>query len=427
MNSIKGYKETAIEWIGKIPNHWNVSKIGRHFKLERGRVISNLEISNNIGDYPVFSSQTKNNGELGKINSYDFEGEYVSWTTDGANAGTCFYREGKFNVTNVCGLISSFDLEIDYKFLSYYLNLGCKYFVRQDINPKLMNDMMAEIPFLVIPISEQKLISQYLEKKTKNIDQLIDSIQKKIDLIKEKKISYINKIVTQGLSQHVTFKKSGISWIGDIPIDWNLKRIKYLANIELSTVDRHQYQEEKKVFICHYPNVYNNEYISYETKLPKGTCSDLEYKKFALIKGDILLTKDSESPDDIGIPTYVLESLENTVCGYHLAVIRITDDSILPEFLYRFIESQCSKQYFYISSNGITRYGLNKSSIENLVLVYPDKKVQSYIVEKIQHLSSFSSASINLLERKISLLKEYRNSIIFEIVTGKIRISEEMT
>ena len=167
MNSIKGYKETEIEWIGKIPNHWNVSKIGRHFKLERGRVISNLEISNNIGDYPVFSSQTKNNGELGKINSYDFEGEYVSWTTDGANAGTCFYREGKFNVTNVCGLISSFDLEIDYKFLSYYLNLGCKYFVRQDINPKLMNDMMAEIPFLVIPISEQKLISQYLEKKLK--------------------------------------------------------------------------------------------------------------------------------------------------------------------------------------------------------------------------------------------------------------------
>ena len=67
--------------------------------LTRGRVISKEYLANNLGDYPVYSSQTVNNGEIGKINSFDFDGEFVSWTTDGANAGTVFYRSGKFKIT----------------------------------------------------------------------------------------------------------------------------------------------------------------------------------------------------------------------------------------------------------------------------------------------------------------------------------------
>ena len=71
----------------------------------RGKVMSKPYIAEHKGDYPVYSSQTENDGELGRIDSYDFNGEYLSWTTDGANAGTVFYRTGKFSVTNVCGLL----------------------------------------------------------------------------------------------------------------------------------------------------------------------------------------------------------------------------------------------------------------------------------------------------------------------------------
>ena len=99
--------DTGLKWIGKIPSHWGFSIVGRHFEIERGRVISKIEIEENIGEYPVYSSQTTNNGELGKINSYDFDGEYVTWTTDGVHTGTCFYRKGKFNTTNVCGMLSN--------------------------------------------------------------------------------------------------------------------------------------------------------------------------------------------------------------------------------------------------------------------------------------------------------------------------------
>jgi len=102
MNKYNSYKPSGIDWIGDIPEHWILSRIGRHYFLERGRVISKEEIIDNQGEYPVYSSQTENNGVLGSINTFDFEGEYVTWTTDGANAGTCFHRTGKFNTTNVC-------------------------------------------------------------------------------------------------------------------------------------------------------------------------------------------------------------------------------------------------------------------------------------------------------------------------------------
>ena len=125
--------------------------------LTRGRVISKEYLANNLGDYPVYSSQTVNNGEIGKINSFDFDGEFVSWTTDGANAGTVFYRSGKFSITNVCGLIKiQNNLELNYKFLFYWLSIEAKNHVYSGMgNPKLMSHQMEKI-LIPIPHSPSK-------------------------------------------------------------------------------------------------------------------------------------------------------------------------------------------------------------------------------------------------------------------------------
>lgn len=89
-------------------------------ELRRGRVMSKGYLVENAGDYPVYSSQTAKNGEIGKINTFDFDGEFLGWTTDGANAGTVFYRTGKFSITNVCGLIKiNNETELSYKYLFY--------------------------------------------------------------------------------------------------------------------------------------------------------------------------------------------------------------------------------------------------------------------------------------------------------------------
>ena len=136
--------------------------------LTRGRVISKGYLADNLGNYPVYSSQTLNNGEIGKINSFDFDGEFVSWTTDGANAGTVFYRSGKFSITNVCGLIKIKNiLELNYKFLFYWLSIEAKKHVYSGMgNPKLMSHQMGKIQIPIPPLEIQQKIVKILDKFT---------------------------------------------------------------------------------------------------------------------------------------------------------------------------------------------------------------------------------------------------------------------
>ena len=132
--------------------------------ITRGRVISKEYIKNNIGDYPVYSSQTENNGELGRINTYDYDGEYLTWTTDGAHAGSVFFRKGQFNITNVCGLIKCKD-NILTKFLYYYLVKDAKKYVNSGMgNPKLMSNVMEKIQIPLPPLSVQERIVEILDR-----------------------------------------------------------------------------------------------------------------------------------------------------------------------------------------------------------------------------------------------------------------------
>lgn len=125
--------------------------------ITRGRVMSKDYIRDNAGEYPVYSSQTENDGELGFICTYDFEGEYLTWTTDGANAGSIFYRVGKFSITNVCGLLKVKDNSVVLtRYLYFILGITTpKYVSRGMGNPKLMSNVMARVTIPVPPLSVQ--------------------------------------------------------------------------------------------------------------------------------------------------------------------------------------------------------------------------------------------------------------------------------
>ena len=112
------YKESGVEWIGEIPGHWETKAVWMMFRLGRGRVISNEEMGAHPGQYPVYSSQTEDEGIMGYIDTYDFDGDYITWTTDGAKAGTVFYRTGQFNCTNVCGTLLPRNQNLDLRFFS---------------------------------------------------------------------------------------------------------------------------------------------------------------------------------------------------------------------------------------------------------------------------------------------------------------------
>ena len=130
----------------------------------RGRVINQEYINTNSGEYPVYSSQTSNDGIFGYIDTYDFDGEYVTWTTDGAKAGTVFYRNGKFSCTNVCGTLKSKVNTINMRYIAYVLNLIAYKFVNHVGNDKLMNDSMKKIAVPVPDINLQDEFASYVEE-----------------------------------------------------------------------------------------------------------------------------------------------------------------------------------------------------------------------------------------------------------------------
>lgn len=149
------------------PNGVKYKTIQELCEITRGKVISKDFIRYNIGEYPVYSSQTENNGELGKINTYDFNGEYLTWTTDGANAGSVFYRNGKFSITNVCGLLKTLNNKITTKFLFYILSIEAPKYVNTGMgNPKLMSNLMAKIRVAVPPLEVQDEIVRILDDFT---------------------------------------------------------------------------------------------------------------------------------------------------------------------------------------------------------------------------------------------------------------------
>ncbi|MFM5063220.1 restriction endonuclease subunit S [Aeromonas veronii] len=158
--------------------------------LRRGRVMSKSYLVEKSGDYPVYSSQTINNGMIGKIDTFDYNGTFISWTTDGANAGTVFYRTGKFSITNVCGLIKINDESIlDYKYLFYWLTIEAQSHVYSGMgNPKLMSHQVEKIP-VPIPCPDNPKKSLEIQSEIVRIlDTFTDMIAElTIELILRKK------------------------------------------------------------------------------------------------------------------------------------------------------------------------------------------------------------------------------------------------
>jgi len=138
-------------------------KIKDIFFIVRGRVISKQYIELNKGEYPIYSSQTSNNGVFGNIKTYDFDGEYITWTTDGIYAGTCTYRKGKFNCTNICGTLKSKIEKLNLKYISDVLNQITKEYVTKVANPKLMSNIMGTIKIPLPPLDIQNEIASHIQ------------------------------------------------------------------------------------------------------------------------------------------------------------------------------------------------------------------------------------------------------------------------
>ena len=128
--------------------------------------------------------------------------------------------------------------------------------------------------------------------------------------------------MTENFSPYPAYKPSAVPWLGDMPAHWQVRRLGTIADMRVSNVDKHAREDEFPVRLCNYVDVYKNDRITPIMPFMTATASRDEIERFSLETGDVLITKDSETWDDIGVPALVVESAIDLVSGYHLALLR---------------------------------------------------------------------------------------------------------
>jgi len=258
------------------PEGVEYKRLDEIFTISRGRVISKEYLSQNSGKYPVYSSQTANNGQIGKIATYDYNGEYLTWTTDGANAGTIFYRNEQFSITNVCGLLKANTINVVPKFAYYVLSVVMKSYVSSGMgNPKLMSNVVAKIQIPIPPLPVQQEIVNILDTFT----QLEAELEAELEARKKQYEYYRNELLTFG--DEVEWKTLGE--VGEFIRGNGLQKKDFT---------------QSGVGCIHYGQIYT--YYGTFTHTTKSFVSEEAAKKFKKAqKGDVIIATTSENVEDV--------------------------------------------------------------------------------------------------------------------------------
>jgi len=414
------YKLTHSLGFEKIPAEWDLKKVKYLFHIGRGRVISQEELMDN-GLYPVFSSQTQNNGCLGYINTFDFDCDQLTWTTDGANAGTVFIRSGKHNCTNVCGTLQPITDQTNLKFSHYALQYATQFHKRPDTNgAKIMNNEMAEISFALPAECEQFKIIEYLDHETAKIDSLIEKQQQLIQLLKEKRQAVISHAVTKGLDPSVKMKDSGVEWLGDVPEHWEVIKMGSCAFMQEGPGLRTwQFKDEGTKVIC-VTNITDKgiDFKKLEKFISTSEYFD-KYQHFTVSKGDFLLSSSGNSWGNVA----VYEEDEKVILNTSTIRLRqLHNKSISLNFLKFLLLSISVKEQLGLMMTGSCQPNFGPTHLKEVRVAIPETNEQIVIIENIENNINKHDLLIEKAELAIQLLQERRTALISAAVTGKIDV-----
>ena len=212
------------------------------------------------------------------------------------------------------------------------------------------------------------------------------------------------------------YRDSSVEWIGLVPEHWEVKRLRHIASFSNSNVDKKSYEGQETVRLCNYTDVYYNDFITADLPFMQATASAAEIEQFSLKKGDVIITKDSEDPSDIGIPSLVAEDVPGVICGYHLTMIR-TACADTSRLLHRILQSHPTQAHFFVEAPGITRYGLGQDAIGDVRVCLPPSQDRGFVADSIDRETTRIDALITKKTRFIELLKEKRHALIDHAVT----------
>jgi type I restriction enzyme S subunit len=218
------------------------------------------------------------------------------------------------------------------------------------------------------------------------------------------------------LRPYPEYKDSGVEWFGQIPAGWEVRRQRTITELRVSNVDKHVLEHEHPIRLCNYVDVYSNDRIVRGMTFSPGTANAAEIDRFRLQTGDVLITKDSESWDDIAIPALVETADPDLVCGYHLAILR-PGPKVTGGFLLRAHQAESVARQYRLEAKGVTRFGLTHGAIGSIRLPLPSLRVQAAIVAFLDHFDSRFQRFIGAKERLIGLLDEEKQALIHRAVT----------
>jgi type I restriction enzyme, S subunit len=418
MNKFSDYKETNSDWIGSIPTEWRLIR-GRFLFNSKKELNHDLQCENllSLTLSGVLNKDYHSNDGLRPENYNSFQifekNDLVFKMIDLENVNT-----SRVGIVPEEGIMSPVYLrhepiknKIDPKFAYwFYYDLYKKEIynsIGSGVRASLSSSDLLEIQLPVPPIIEQKRISLYLNKKTKQIDRLVLKIQKKIELLREQRVSQINHYVTKGLNPNVDMKDSGVEWIGEIPKHWDCKKLKFVSK-QISE-KRLPAQGDIKI---------SPENVESESGKIINFYSEYDTEGQIFSTGDILFNK---------LRVYLNKVVLCDFSGLSMGeMIVIRPKQIFGPFLHRILNSAGFIDHVNSLANGVKVPRPPVDGIFNSSIPFPPESEQ---IEIFKHLDTDLKKIDYLIEKhmdQINLVTEYRQSLISSVVTGKLRVTEEL-
>ncbi|MDY6457156.1 restriction endonuclease subunit S [Acinetobacter faecalis] len=391
------YKDSGVEWLGKIPSDWKVVKLSYKLKLLSGDGITAFDIED-TGTYPVFGG----NGLRGFTEQYNCDGEYALIGRQGALCGNINVARGKFFATEHAVVVypyETFNLTFLSEFLRF-MDLG-QYSVSA-AQPGIAVDRINTLPIVIPTLGEQNAIGAFLDHETAKIDSLIAKQEKLIELLKEKRQAVISHAVTKGLNPDVAMKDSGVEWLGQVPEHWEISPIKFILEnkdykrIPLSAEERGNFSGDYRYYGASGVIDYIDDYIFDEPNVLVGEDGA------NLVNRNTPLAFPAYGKYWVNNHAHILHP-QDGLADYWAELIEIIDISPLV--------------------SGSAQPKLTAEALKNLKISFPsDMEERKAIDAFIKQQKAKFDLLISKATDQIKLLKERRTALISSAVTGKIDV-----